>query len=230
MVILAGGSGTRFETVAGGSSKVYQILAGRPILSYSLELAATSGLVDRVVVVIREEDRQLAQRLVDEWDLGGTLVVGGASRHASETNALEALAPAIEAGIIDLVAVHDGARPFVTRRLLAATIEAAVRNGGAVPGRCLEGVVVDTHSETLVDADTLFQVQTPQVFRATPTLAAFRRATRTGFEGVDTAETVQRFSDLAVVIEPGDPDNLKLTYPADKEVAQQRAAGWPPED
>lgn len=226
MMILAGGSGTRFDAVGSGSSKVYQSLAGRPILSYSLAMAATSQLIDRLVVVIREDDRDEATRLVAQAGMAATLVVGGTTRHSSEANGFEALAPEIEAGEIELAAVHDAARPFVTIRLLSAIIDAAVRHGGAVPGLPVDDVVVDVRAGTVADAGRLYRVQTPQIFLALPALLAFRRAAREGFAGVDTAETVQRFSDVAVAVTPGDPDNLKLTYPGDMEIAARRAAQW----
>jgi len=66
-------------------------------------------------------------------------------------------------------------------------------------------------------------VQTPQCFLARPLLDAYRAARKVGFTGVDTAETVERFSDLTVMVVPGDPRNFKVTYETDLEAAEAAA-------
>jgi 2-C-methyl-D-erythritol 4-phosphate cytidylyltransferase len=155
-------------------------------------------------------------------------VAGGVTRHQSEVSAIEFLAPAIEAGAIDLIAIHDGARPFMTFDLLEACIEAAVRFGGAVPGmppeaplyRLEEGAAVPLASVALI------RVQTPQVFKARPLLEAYRASLEAGFEGVDTAETMEKFSTVEVAIVPGDERNMKVTFVEDLFRAEELATNW----
>ena len=70
------------------------------------------------------------------------------------------------------------------------------------------------------------RVQTPQVFRARPLLEAYRASVAAGFEGVDTAETIERFSTLEVAVVPGDDRNIKITFVEDLFRAEELAANW----
>lgn len=204
VIILAGGSGTR----AGGDvNKVLMPLLGRPVLSYSIEAFARRA--SRLLVVGRREDRESIEAT--------ELVEGGPSRHQSEWAGLSALAADIEEGGIDLVGIHDGARPLVTADLITRVTKAAWAVGGAIPVLPLERPVFRTGDDQPVEVAQarLVRAQTPQVFRARELLEAYRRAEAARFEGVDTAETVGGFSELDVAAVEGEPDNLKLTYPAD---------------
>jgi 2-C-methyl-D-erythritol 4-phosphate cytidylyltransferase len=226
-IVLAGGSGTRSQQIF---NKVYIPIRERPMLAYSLETFDRSESVGRLVLVIRDDDRQVAERVLAETPISKptAVVAGGASRHQSEQAGLLALANAIETGEIDLVAIHDGARPFMTLELLEQVIGEARAHGGAVPGMPVEPPLYRI-SETMVEplsSDTLRLVQTPQVFRAAPLLAAYRKAAEVGFEGVDTAETVERFSDLEVALVAGDPRNLKITFIEDFFEAEDWAEMW----
>ncbi len=156
------------------------------------------------------------------------VVAGGPSRHESEYAGLTALSDAIDAGDIEIVAIHDGARPFMTLDLLDTVIEAARRTGGAIPGLTVEEPLFRVEGETasLLEPETLRRVQTPQAFRATPLLEAYRRAGATGYHGVDTAETIERYSDLSVSVVPGDPHNIKVTFVEDFFEAEGYAQDW----
>lgn len=229
-ILLAGGSATR---LGAGRNKAYLPLADVPLLGWSLAAFERSRQVEAVILVVRSEDRADAQRIADE--LGITklqdVVTGGDSRHASERAGLEAAATRISAGEIRLVAIHDAARPFVTDELLERILSTAEAVGGAIPALPVaEHLLVRTgpdDSGTIVPTDDLRRVQTPQAFRAAELLDAYRRAEVAGFSGVDTAECVERFSDLEVAVVTGDPANVKVTFAADLRRAQLRAAAWP---
>lgn len=216
-ILLAGGRGAR----AGFSAnKAYVPVGGRPMISYSLRTLDRCPWVAQLVLVIRPEDRPAAERIVEQVGITTPwlMATGGDSRHASEYRGLEALSGKIARGQIDLVAIHDGARPFVSPSLLRQLFRDADRHGGAVPTLPVDA---PTHRLTghgkivLLNQERLHKAQTPQVFSAPELLAAYRRAQEAGFEGVDTAETVERFSDLKMRATPGDPNNLKLTFPED---------------
>lgn len=200
------------------------------MLEYSLETVHRSAVVDRVVLVVRAEDRPRAENLITEMlpSKPTLVVIGGATRHESEQAGLEALAPAIDAGEVGVVAIHDGARPFMTLRLLEGVVAAARARGGAVPGLRVEETVyrVEGPGAHPVDAASLRRAQTPQAFQAGPLLEAYRRAAAAGVEGVDTAETVERFSDLRVAVVPGDPRNIKVTFVEDLFQAEEYALVW----
>jgi 2-C-methyl-D-erythritol 4-phosphate cytidylyltransferase len=221
-VVLAAGTGTR---VGASRNKAYLPLGGRRILSWSLDVIRRAPRLSRLVLVIREADRDLAAEVLAE-ELPGTtveLVVGGATRHESEHRALEHLAGSIEQGRIDLVLIHDAARPLTPAQVVRRVITAAERDGAAIPGMPVEGVLeVDDLSHLAGgDHERLVTVQTPQAFRAGSLLAAYRAAASDGFAGTDTAACAERYSELRVTVVPGDQRNIKVTYAHDLFVAER---------
>ena len=226
-IVLAGGAGSR---VRKNVNKVYLPVRDRDILAYSLETLTRSPRIARVVLVVREEDRGHAELLAVETIASkpSNVVIGGPSRHLSEFAGISALADQIESGAIEIVAIHDGARPFMTHDLLDRLLDAAVVHGGAIPGLPIEAPLYRATSDGLkmLPSLDLRKVQTPQVFQARLLLAAYEAAAAEGFEGVNTAETVERFSDLKVKVIPGDPRNIKITVVEDLFAAEEYALDW----
>ena len=230
-VVLAGGAGTRLHA---SENKVYLPVAGRPLLAWSLETFDRSDHIDRIVLVIRDADADRARDLLAAYPLRklDTVVPGGVTRHESEHAGIEALAPAIETGNIDLVCVHDGARPFIRQSLIRAILQAAGRHGGAVPSLPLDAPVLVRASSGLeatpepVPTDDLVRVQTPQAFRARELLHAHRRATADGLQGIDTATPVSRYTDLLVKAVEGDADNITVTFVEDLFAVEELAMDW----
>lgn len=216
VVVLAAGSGTR---VGAGTNKVLLPLGDRPLLAWSVLDALALEDVRRVLVVVRPGEADLVgSELAPHLGAGEIgIVEGGATRHGSESNALRALAPEVEAGAIDVIAIHDGARPLAGRELFAATIDAARACGGAIPVVRLPGLLaLDGRSLPELDG-----VQTPQAFRAPELLAAYAAAEADGFDGTDTAACWSRYTDLPVVAVGSSPRNLKVTFPEDLALADR---------
>ncbi|MEX2424262.1 MAG: IspD/TarI family cytidylyltransferase [Acidimicrobiia bacterium] len=227
-IVLAGGSGSRVQRDV---NKVFLPLAEREMLGYSLSTMELSPRIDDIVLVVREEDRGLAEQLVHDIGVSKVraIVAGGESRHQSEFHGLQAIAAGIGAGATEIVVIHDGARPFMTTDLLHATIDAARRSGGGVPGLPIEGPVYeqsDDHTPVGLPPDKLRRMQTPQAFRARPLLSAYRQANRDRQEGVDTAATAARYTDLAIEVVQGDPRNIKVTFVEDIFGAEENAAAF----
>lgn len=219
VVILAAGAGQR---VGAGSNKVLLPLGDRPVLAWSVCDAVALEDVRRVLVVVRPGEHDLvAEALAPHLgDAEVGVVGGGATRHASEWHALQALRPEIEAGVVDVVAIHDGARPLAGRELFTATIAAARERGGAIPCVRLPGLLALDGRDLPPELDG---VQTPQAFRAAELLAAYSRAEQDGFDGTDTAACWARYTDLPVVAVPSSPANLKITFPEDLALALRLA-------
>ncbi|MDI6910965.1 2-C-methyl-D-erythritol 4-phosphate cytidylyltransferase [Nocardioides sp.] len=216
VVILAAGSGSR---VGAATNKVLLPLGDRPVLAWSVRDALGLEDVRRVLVVVRPGEREavaaaLAPHLGDA-EIG--VVEGGATRHGSEWNALRALAAEVEDGGIDVIAIHDGARPLAGPDLFRATIAAARSRGGAIPVVALRGLLA-LDGRALPELDG---VQTPQAFRARELVAAYARAEADGFDGTDTATCWARYTDLPVVAVPSTSHNLKVTFPEDLAVADR---------
>ena len=220
-IVLAAGSGTR---VGNSRNKVYLPLAGRRIVTWSLELFRKLPGIGRLVLVVREEDRELAAAVLDR-ELPGVpvdLVTGGQTRHESEYRALLHLADEIRDGAIDVVLVHDAARPLAPVKVVEEVLATAIRTGSAIPALPLEDAAGVDEAGRMSQAGRtdMVRVQTPQAFRSGPLLAAYLAAAADGFAGTDTASCVERYQGVAVQVVAGDPRNLKVTYADDLFMAE----------
>lgn len=222
LVLLAAGSGTR---TGYATNKVFQTLAGRRVLTWSLDATRADPGYGPVVLVVRADEVATAEQVLREEAPGRDVrvVVGGDSRHASEERALAVLADEVARGEVDVVVVHDAARPLSGGALFAQVVTVAREHGGAVPGR-RQATVLDRAGLTAHPGEVV-GVQTPQAFRADVLLAAYRDAARERFTGSDTAASVERFAPgVAVRHVPGPAGNIKITYAEDLALAEQLVA------
>ena len=219
VVILAAGAGSR---VGADVNKVLLPLDGVPVVVWSLRTALGLSDVSRVLLVTRPGEGAAVSASVQphlgDSEIG--VVDGGATRHASEWRAIQALAPEIDAGDIDVVAVHDAARPLAGPELYVATIAAAREHGGALPVVPLPSAIRRARGAAAGERmGDLVAVQTPQAFQARKLLSAYAAADRDGFEGTDTASCLERYADLRIAAVPSSPLNLKITFPEDVSLA-----------
>lgn len=226
-ILLAGGSGARLRH---SENKAFVEVAGRPLVGWSVRGFASCAAIDEMVLVAREGEHERVARIVAAHAPGVPvrMATGGATRHASELSGLDVLAGDISSGTVDVVLIHDAARPFATPSLITRVVEAARATGGAVPTLQLgEGVyrLTDDGDGIVHEHGDLHRAQTPQGFRAPELLDAYRRSAGDGFAGVDTAETVERYTDLQIATVPGEQTNMKVTYADDLETAERIAAG-----
>ena len=215
VVVLAAGSGARFGHP---TNKVWLPLSGRRIISRSLANATKSFKNSRTILVIHPDDEALAKEVLSREvpQLKVELVHGGATRHESEYQALLHLRSAIESGEIEVVLIHDGARPLATPALFKEIAESAKENGGAIPTIAVNPAEIDTRIESPV-----VRVQTPQGFIAKELLNAYLSAAADRFTGTDTGACVERyFPSLKTVAVTADPTNVKITYPQDLVIAE----------
>ncbi|MDP5051495.1 MAG: 2-C-methyl-D-erythritol 4-phosphate cytidylyltransferase [Candidatus Planktophila sp.] len=214
-IVLAAGSGARFGH---SINKVWLQLQGKHIISRSLENSRSSFANVRSILVINPDDEEFArQALAKDGALSNTEIVhGGATRHESEYKALQYLKGDIEAGLIDLVLIHDGARPLATPQIFSAIAAGAKQYGGAIPT-----IALDPHEMDTARTETIARVQTPQGFKAQQLLQAYEKAEGSGFIGTDTAACMEEFfPDVNTVAVPGDIFNIKITYPQDLAIAE----------
>ena len=215
VVVLAAGSGLRFGNV---TNKVWLPLGGRRIISRSLINATKSFANCRTVLVINPIDAFLANQVLgrEAPQVHVELVNGGETRHESEYNALMHLAPSILGGSINMVLIHDGARPLATSMLFHAVAWTALRHGGALPAVAVDPLEIDITTD-----DQIVRVQTPQAFRAKDLLSAYQQAHRDNFVGTDTAACMERyFPDIENIAVTGEVQNVKITYPQDLVIAE----------
>lgn len=224
-IVLAGGSASRMGR---DRNKVFELVCGRPLLTWPIRTFATAPAIDHLVIVARagEHDRVTAIVQACDVDVPVHLATGGATRQDSERAGLEAISRSDGPADVDVVLIHDAARPFASAELVEQVVETTARVGGAVPALPLgDGVYLTTPDRRLVSQPPdLFRMQTPQGFRAAALLDAYDRAAADGFAGVDTTETVQRYTSLPVAMVPGERDNIKITYTSDLAAAEEIAA------
>jgi 2-C-methyl-D-erythritol 4-phosphate cytidylyltransferase len=224
VILPAAGLGTRMGRTqpekAGVSRKQFMLLEGLPILVHTIRKFAATRAVSEIVVALRPEDMDWAGDLLrhESYAKPVRMVEGGDSRQQSVENALASLAPDT-----DLVAVHDAVRPFVEVSAIERVVQEAAETGaailGIVPVDTVKLVHLNKVRQTLT-RERLVLSQTPQVFRYDLLRLAFEKAREDGFTGTDEASLVERLEQVEVSVVAGSERNIKITRPADMDVAR----------
>jgi len=229
-IIPAAGLGTRMTSAPGPkkkhpkASKQFTELGGTPILMHTLRKFVDSAEISEIYIPLREAEIAGFRVQLDQVDLKKkiNLVRGGEHRQHSVANALATLSAAPE----DIVLVHDAVRPFVTGTIIHDVIAAARKYGAAIAGlpavdtvkqveRTAEGALI----RTTLPRERVVMAQTPQGFRYELLKKAFDEAASDGFMGTDEASLIER-SGQQVMVVMGSPRNIKITTPADLELAE----------
>ena len=211
-IIVAGGSGTRFGAEL---PKQFLNLKGQPILMRTIQVFGNGF---DVIVTLPEGQIGLWQELCRQhkFDVPHRVVPGGETRWHSVKNALDSIG---DVDSVDVIAVHDGVRPMVTAEIISRTLEAARRDGAAIPVVALNDSVrqVDGDNSHALDRSSLRAVQTPQAFDARLLVDAYQQPYEPTF--TDDASVVEKFGRHVTLVE-GDPMNLKITRPMDLALAE----------
>src|SRR5512139_4101730 len=212
-IIVSAGKGQRFME---GKKKQFHLLADKPILAHTLDQFETCPLVRSTLLVVSEEDMDYALKEVVEkykYRKIAQIVPGGKRRQDSVKNGMDALAK-----VVDIVMIHDGVRPFVTRAMIEDSIHSAERFGAVVVAMPVKDTIKMSNPDGTVlktlDRESLWQTQTPQTFQVNVIKEAYYRATKDGFVGTDDASLVERLG-VTVHILPGSYTNIKITTPED---------------
>jgi 2-C-methyl-D-erythritol 4-phosphate cytidylyltransferase len=207
-LVPAAGRGERF---GGDEPKQFALLAGRPVLAWTVDSLLTAGVTSLTVAVpaaLIDRARGLAN------DPRVLFVAGGADRQGS----VEACLAGCPADPEELVLVHDGARPAVAAVDVAACVEAASAFDGAVLGRSVSDtlkLVAAGEIQSTVDRSFLFRAETPQVFPRSLLERALTQAREDGFAGTDEASVVERIPGVRLAAVEARHRNPKLTTPGD---------------
>ena len=217
VIVVAAGRGTRMGM---DQNKVFLDLSGVPVLARTIRAFSESGLVDRFVVVVGDQEKDKAKALLATFcpEVPVTVVAGGADRQASVYQGLLSLQ-----GDETIVLVHDGARPFVPDACIGACVDAAREFGATCVGMPVKDTIkrVDATGDVVEtpDRERLWQVQTPQGFVADVLLRAHEHALTEGFRGTDDASLVERLG-FRVRMVVGAYANIKLTTAEDLAFAE----------
>ncbi|WP_419317123.1 bifunctional 2-C-methyl-D-erythritol 4-phosphate cytidylyltransferase/2-C-methyl-D-erythritol 2,4-cyclodiphosphate synthase [Caulobacter sp. ErkDOM-E] len=215
-VIVAAGSGTR---AGPGQAKQWRSVAGKPVLRWSVESFIAAGAVD--VIIVASEDGALILPDVLASLKGWRSVRGGATRALSVQAGLAALS---QRPTEEPVLVHDAARPFLSRKTIDDLLGALTDADGALPALPVADTLKRTDPGaplTTTSRDNLWRAQTPQAFRRGALVSAYL-AWHGQAEPTDDAQVVEAAGGR-VVLTPGDPLLMKLTYPEDFAMAERLA-------
>lgn len=214
-IIAAAGRGTRF---GGSSPKQLALLNGIPLLKWSVDAFLRSDLITSVVVSLPAELAGDPPPYLFSSHKPVRVVAGGARRQDSVANAFE-----VAAENVDIVAIHDAARPLVSDEVIARTVRAAANTGAAIAAvRARDTVKRAAQSGRIVETlsrDEIHLAQTPQAFR----VEVLRDALRLADDVTDEAMLAERAGYEVHVVE-GDPRNLKITTPEDLAMAERLVA------
>ncbi len=209
-ILLAGGSSNRFSDE---ENKVYFPIGRKPALCWPLETLERSHYIDSILLVIREEDWDKTNNvieLVDPEKLIG-VTVGGDSRHESEYEGLKYLKDSKKVKEDDLILIHDGARPLLPDYLVSELINVAIKYGASAPG--FNSKNLSTKVKNRKDSnETIVEIQTPQVFPANELWKSYELAKLDNWQAVDTTECVSKYLGMEAMVIPGDLINMKVTF------------------
>ena len=221
-IIAAAGRGTRLESTR---PKQFLELSGTPIVFHTLKAFEECDSIHEIVVVLRAEDSALFLALAQKQNLKklARVLPGGATRAESVLRGLQAVREATT----DIVAVHDGVRPFVTPDEIARTVVAAKQEGAAI----LVSTPVDTMKEvrdgavlrTLNRAE-LRNALTPQCFAYKLLRRAYEQADVLDPTLTDESSLVERLGVRIVTVE-GSARNIKITRPEDLAIGEALLSG-----
>lgn len=238
-VILAAGSGSRMHSAV---PKQFMELEGRPLIWYSLEAVERSSIIDDCILVTGAGDIAYMRReIVEKYGFSkvSCITAGGGQRFESVARALEVLENREPSRGDGYVFIHDGARPFLTEKILEDTYAAAYAYGAcvaAVPSKDTvkladpEGYACQTPNR-----NSVWLVQTPQVFEERMICEAYRMLMtglssleEQGIEITDDAMVVETMLHRHVKLVPASYENIKVTTPEDMKIATALLAGRQP--
>jgi len=210
-VIVGAGSSQRM-----GMDKIIMPLGGKPVISWSVDVCQRSELIDRIVIVLNDSQRDFGQKLASEqgWTKVVDVCPGGNRRQDSVREGLTRL------NDCEWVLIHDGARPFLTPDLIRLGLESARSTGSAVLAVPVKDTIKQGNADLTVrktfDREELWAAQTPQVFRFDIITRAYQN---TIADVTDDASMVEQLG-YKVKLCMGSYGNIKITTPEDLALAE----------
>jgi 2-C-methyl-D-erythritol 4-phosphate cytidylyltransferase len=215
-LIMAAGTGERFGAE---TPKQFFPLNGCPALAWSVRAFTAVDAVTRLVVVVTPGLEKRAEEVAKEYGAARVerIVPGGDTRQESVRNGLEALGDDV-----DVVLVHDAARPCVSGELIERVITALESSGAVIPALPVVDTLIlqkEGAVDAILDRSHIACVQTPQGFQRELLVKAHRRAASRGLQSSDDGSLVLAMGEPVSVVR-GEPNNMKITHREDLTVAE----------
>ena len=210
VVLPAAGSGKR---MGAGQNKLFLQLAGKPILAHTLLVFEQDPNCTGIWIAVKDEERDVVQALLKDHRISKVkgLPTGGEERQHSVHSCIKQMKN------VNIVLVHDAARPFITEPIIKQLAETAYFQGAAIAGVRVKDtmkVVRDGIIEETIDRELLWSIQTPQAFRFNLLAEAEDVAEKIGFLGTDEAMLVERLGHKIHIVESS-YENVKMTTKED---------------
>lgn len=218
VVIVAAGTGSRMNM---GINKQFIKLEGKEIIAYTIEKFYNNSNIEDIVVVVKEDESEFFKKeILDKYNFKNIKIAyGGKERQDSVYNGLKSLDKKC-----DVVLIHDGARPFVSDKIIDNCIEEVKEHKAIVVGVPVKDTIkVIDNDKNIVDTpnrSVLWAVQTPQTFDYNILIDAYKDAFKSGFYGTDDAMLVERIGYKVKMVE-GSYNNIKITTKEDLSVGSQ---------
>ncbi|MBS5886656.1 MAG: 2-C-methyl-D-erythritol 4-phosphate cytidylyltransferase [Clostridium sp.] len=216
-IILAGGKGKRMGAKI---SKQYIELNGKPILYYTLKRFVDCEGIDKIILVLpKDEIKYCNKEILEKYSLKVDMIVeGGKERQDSVYNALQKINDS------EIVLIHDGARAFVSERVIKDGIKYAKIYGAAAPGVMPKDTikVVDENgfSDSTPDRNKLLAIQTPQTFKLEIIKECHEKVKENNISVTDDTMVVEMYNNK-VYLYNGEYTNIKVTTPEDLILAER---------
>ncbi len=218
-VILAGGKGKRMNSTI---SKQFIELKGKPIIYYTIKKFNDNKQIDNIVVVLSaEEIEYFKENVLKKYDIRvDKIIAGGVERQDSVYNGLKSL----ENSETDVVLIHDGARPFISDRIINEGIKYAKIYGASAPGVMPKDTIKikdeSNFSINTPNRETLVAIQTPQVFNFNEILECHKKVKLDKLIVTDDTMVIENFG-KKVYLYDGEYTNIKVTTPEDLILAEK---------
>ena len=218
VVIVAAGTGSRMNM---GINKQFIKLEGKEIIAYTIEKFYNNSNIEDIVVVVKEDESEFFKKeILDKYNFKNVKIAyGGKERQDSVYNGLKLLHEKC-----DVVLIHDGARPFVSDKIIDKSIEEAKEHKAIVVGVPVKDTIkVIDNDKNIVDTpnrSVLWAVQTPQTFDYNILIDAYKDAFKNKFYGTDDAMLVERIGYKVKMLE-GSYNNIKITTQEDLNIGSQ---------
>ena len=218
VVIVAAGTGSRMNMRI---NKQFIKLEGKEIIAYTIEKFYNNSNIEDIVVVVKEDESEFFKKeILDKYNFKNVKIAyGGKERQDSVYNGLKLLDEKC-----DVVLIHDGARPFVSDKIIDKSIEEAKEHKAIVVGVPVKDTIkVIDNDKNIVDTpnrSVLWAVQTPQTFDYNILIDAYKDAFKNKFYGTDDAMLVERIGYKVKMLE-GSYNNIKITTQEDLNIGSQ---------
>ena len=204
-----------------GINKQFIKLEGKEIIAYTIEKFYNNSNIEDIVVVVKEDESEFFKKeILDKYNFKNIKIAyGGKERQDSVYNGLKLLDKKC-----DVVLIHDGARPFVSDKIIYNCIEEVKEHKAIVVGVPVKDTIkIIDNDKNIVDTpnrSVLWAVQTPQTFDYNILIDAYKDAFKSGFYGTDDAMLVERIGYKVKMVE-GSYNNIKITTQEDLSVGSQ---------